>query len=64
MIHNNKNLLHIQSYKQELHRANVTYKKKLDKEEVKQLRRIAELKVQNKIQAVEKIDSLILSKSI
>ena len=63
-INDNKNLLHIQSYKQEVHRANATYQKKLDKEEVTRLRRIAELKVQHKIQAVEKIDSLILSKSI
>jgi len=63
-INDNKNLLHIKAYNQEIKRNNIVQQKKLDKEEVKRLKKIANLKIENKIQAVEKIDSLILSKSI
>ena len=63
-INDNKNLLHIRAYNQEVQRNTIAQQKKLDKEEVKRLKKIADLKIQNKIQAVEKIDSLILSKSI
>ena len=63
-VNKHKTKQEIQAYNLNKNKADTSMEKQFEKEEIKRLKKIAELKINNKINAVEKIDSLILSNKL
>lgn len=63
-VNKHKHILEQQTHNSIKTQATSSIQRKLEKEEIKRLKKIADIKINNQIKEVEKIDTLILSKNI